>query len=486
MTFSELEDQVSKIESGLSAEGRMLVDLFMPFCRALSSEIKELSLENKQLKDRLAKNSSNSSKPPSQDILRSPKKRSLRESSGRQPGGQQGHPGQGGKLRDDPDEIVKYSVASCPNCAQDLRSEPVYGLIRKQIEELPAIRTMVTEYQIEVKKCPCCNEQCKAEGCEVHHEFQYGPRVKALSVYLSAYQFLPVQRTKELLSLLGLNLSSGTLDNFRKSASVSLSPFIELLRKSIIDSDAGFFDETGIKVSGKNNWIHVAATKLYTLFLLHPKRGKEAHEAMAVLPFFKGVLHRDGYRSYNGYLDAILSLCCAHLLRELKFTIDHDAQKNWATPLISLLIEIKGKVEKSSTLDLRWQADYRKRYRELIAMGLSQNPKRPPGPKRGRTAQSKTYNLLTRLQVNEDEVLRFMTHTHAQFDNNQAERDLRMNKVRAKISGGFRSFRAGEEFMRVRSFVATAVKQGHNPIESLVQLFTPGNTQYMKLADYPE
>ena len=164
--------------------------------------------------------------------------------------------------------------------------------------------------------------------------------------------------------------------------------------------------------------------------------------------------------------------------------------REWADPLLELLVKIKAQVERSDTgiVDVRWQGRYRKRYRELIATGLKNNPPRtkPNGSQRGKTAQTKTVNLLLRLRDKEDEVLRFMTHSHARYDNNQAERDLRMNKVRQKVSGGFRSATAGQEFMVIRSFISTAVKRKANPVEELVKLFTPGNTEYMRLAKHPE
>jgi transposase/regulator of replication initiation timing len=527
MNFAELKEQVDLITPKLSAEGRGLVALFMPFCESLWNEnqalrsesealrkentelkientelksentelkieIKELKIELKELKDRLAKNSGNSSKPPSQDGYKSPAKRSMRAPTGKRPGGQKGHPGQGGKLKSDPDEIIKYSVDQCPDCHQSLKEQPVDELIRKQIEDIPPIKTIVTEYQIEVKTCPCCGQRWMAGGCpkEIIHEFQYGPRVKAISLYLSAYQFIPVKRAAEMLQIFGIQLSWGTLDNFRSSAAGKLDGFIDQLKQSIAQSEAGFFDETGIKVKGVIHWIHVASTKALSLFGLSTKRGVEAHKTMGVLDSFTGVAHHDGFRPYKEYKNATHSLCCAHLLRELKFAIDRDNQKQWAAPMIKLLVDIKHRVEKQDkkVLDVRWQGRYRKKYQQYIEQGSILNPAAPRSidQKRGATAQSKTRNLLLRLRDYEDDVLRFMTHPAAEFDNNQAERDLRMNKVRAKVSGGFRSFKAGEEFMKIRSFIATAVKQGFCPIESLVQLCSTGNLEYLKMAKHPE
>ncbi len=470
----------------------MLVELFMPFCESFAKENEELKAKIKQLEDQLATNSSNSSKPPSKDNFKSPKARSLRKKSGKKPGGQFGHKGQNAGLRDDPDEVIFYGVQHCPDCDQDLQKVRVDEIIRRQVEDLPPIQSIITEHQIELKTCPCCEQQWQGGGCpsDIKYEFQYGPRIKAISVYLSAYQFIPALRTKQLLEVFGVKLSTGSLDNFRKSASRELKGFMEQLRLSIILSCAGFFDETGIKVRGVGHWIHVAATRFFSFFLLHPKRGRQAHQEMNILSFFKGVLHRDDYHSYHDYPEATHSLCCAHFLRDLIYAIDRNEQQQWADPLIKLLVRIKEHAERSPTqiVDPRWQGRYRKEYRRLLGLGLQNNPPalKQNGATRGRTAQTKTVNLLLRLRDKEEQVLRFMTHKDAHFDNNQAERDLRMNKVRQKISGGFRSPQAGKEFMDVRSFIATVIKQDGDPLQALVELFTPDNDEYLTFARLPE
>jgi transposase len=446
----------------------------------------------KLLKDQLAQNSSNSSRPPSQDGYKSGEKRSMRTPSGKSPGGQRGHKGTGGVLKENPDETILYKLETCPSCHRSVIDIPLDELVRKQVEDIPPLRTIVTEHQMEVKTCPDCQIQWMAGGCppEVVHTFQYGPRIRAFSLYLSAYQFLPIKRTVQALALFGVALSCGTLDNFRKAAALDLVVFMATLKASVRKAISAFFDETGIKVSGKNHWIHVASTEFLSYFHLDTKRGVDAHTAIDILPTFEGVAHHDGYRSYNDYQNATHSLCCAHLLRELKFAIERDNQESWADPLIKLLLNIKKAVERSdqNKLDLGWQGRYRKQYRELVKQGLSKNPpaERPQYQKKGVVAQSKTYNLLIRLRDYEPNILRFMTHPQAEFDNNQAERDLRMNKVRAKVSGGFRSFDAGQEFMSIRSLIASAIKQGLDPIETLVQLCTPGNVEYLNVAKYPE
>lgn len=483
MKFAELKFQVEQIEPSLSEEGKMLVSLFMPFCELQQQRIRELE-------DQLAKHSGNSSKPPSQDTFRSPKDRSMRKTSNNKAGGQHGHKGQGGKLKDKPDDTILLTVDHCPDCDFDLRQIPAEELIRRQIEELPPIKTLVTEYQLEVKTCPCCAQRLQATGCPIANEFEYGPRLKSFAVYLSAFQFIPQGRIKDLLSLFGANLSTGSLNNFRRAAANELSDFKAAITQTLIKADAAHFDETGIKVDGENHWIHVCCTKMFSLFTIHRRRGKIAHDEMGVLPHFTGTAHRDGYKSYDDYPQFFNSLCNAHHIRELKFAIERDGQEQWAKPMIELLLKIKKQVDASprATADIRWQGRYIKEYQHLVDMGLKLNPaaQRPDGQIKGRTKQSKTHNLLTRLRDRQDDVLRFMTEPMAKFDNNQAERDLRMNKVRAKVSGGFRSIIAAEQFMLIRSLVSTAIKQAFCPMQILMNVFTLGNKEYLKLATYPD
>ena len=484
MKFEDLERKVEGLLPNLSAEGRILVDLFMPFCRELQEENDRLRKENKELRDQLAQNSRNSSKPPSQDVNR-PVKRRPQGVAKRPVGGQPGHKGHGGQLRDKPDHIVPYRLGDCPECGHDLRQVEVEEVVRKQVEDLPPIKTVVTEYQMEVKTCPGCAVRWQAGGCEQRHEFEYGPRVKALAVYLSAYHFIPQKRVQELLGVFGIELSTGTLNNFRTAAANRLGPFIEGVRKKLGKAPAAYFDETGLRVGGIGHWVHVACDKLYSLFGIYRGRGKDAHVGMGVLPGFSGIAHRDAYRPYDEYAGKRDSLCCGHIVRELEFAIERDGQEVWAQPMKDLLLEINQQVagRKDGVVDKRWQGRYRTRYRALIGQGLAMNPeaKRPDTQTRGATKQSKTHNLLKRMRDREEDILRFMTEPLAEFTNNQAERDLRMNKVRAKVSGGFRELEPAQEFMHIRSLVGTAIKQAICPLQTLESVFTHGNSNYMRL-----
>jgi transposase len=480
MTLEELERQIEALAPQLGPEGKLLVELLMPFCR-------ELHEENKRLRDKLGLNSRNSSKSPSQDIHRPVKKRPPEDPPARKPGGQKGHTGQGGKLKDNPDNIIPCTLTDCPECGKELTLEPLNEVIRRQIEAIPEIKTAVTEYRIEVKTCSGCGIQWQAGGCDLEHEFEYGANIKSLAVYLSAYQFLPQKRIQELLGVFGVQLSTGTLNNFRKSAAKRIEPFVQALKQKLIQAPAAHFDERGLKVGGVSYWVHVASTKLLSFFGIHRNRGQKAHQDMGILPSFSGIAHRDAYRSYDDYEKSRDSLCCAHLLRELQFAIERDNQQQWAQPMIELLLTIKKQEEARTDLkaDKRWQGRHRKKYRELINQGLKMNPSapRPKEQKKGATKQSKTHNLLIRFRDREDDILRFMEESMAEFTNNQAERDLRMNKVRAKISGGFRELTPAEEFMKIRSLISTAVKQSVCPLLTLSQVFIPGNIEFMKLVN---
>jgi transposase len=440
----------------------------------------------KELEDQLSKNSRNSSKPPSQDPHRPSNPRTFFPNKTLKSGGQKGHTGQGGKLKDDPDKIVKYGLEKC-SCGHCLKEVEVEEVVRKQVVDIPPIKACVTEYQMEVKTCPNCLKRQRACGeDEPRHEFEYGPGVKSLAVYFSTHHFIPQKRIKEILSVWGIQLSTGTLNNFRKAASKAVAPFIAALREDLIASPALHFDETGMKVGGKNHWVHVASHAARSLFTIHTSRGRKAHESIGILPFYKGMAHHDSFRPYDHYHECQHSLCCTHFVRELIFAIDRSLQRKWAKPMIHLLLHIKKKVEAraDSKIDPRWQGRFRKKYRDLLALAEHMNPaqKRQDDPNRNASKQSKTFNLIARLKERENDVLRFMSDHRAAFTNNQAERDLRMNKVRAKISGGFRGFQPAVEFMNIRSIVATAIKQAACPLETLVQVFTPGNQEFMRLA----
>ena len=464
MIYDELKATYDRISGSWQEDARV-------FSGMLLAVINQLEHRIQKLEDQIAKNSRNSSKPPSLDLNRPVKRKSSVNMPKRDPGGQRGHKGQGGKLKDNPDNIVSYKLGECPDCGHDLREVAVEEILRRQVEDIPPIKTVVTEYQTEVKTCPVCVTRWQAGGCTQQHEFEYGKWGR--------------ERVKALLEVFGVQLSTGTLNNFRRAASKQLDGFMAGLRSNLKQAPAAYFDETGIRVSGENHWVHVASSKMCSLFGIYRGRGKSAHEAMGILPGFTGIAHRDAYRPYDDYAKKRDSLCCAHIVRELEFVIERHGQQAWAEQLKKLLLKANNKVLKSKhgVVSKTRYFRYRNKYRMLVKQGLDMNPAliRPDTQIKGATKQTKTRNLLMRLYHREEDILRFLVEPLAEFTNNQAERDLRMNKVRAKVSGGFRNLEPAQEFMRIRSLISTAIKQAVCPLQALEMVFTKGNTDYFAL-----
>lgn len=488
-----IKDTIRPLATG---EVGAAMDVLLELCAANYAQIKSQEARISQLEEVTKRHSGNSSMPPSSDKpWRSPKKRSLREKTDNPKGGQLGHQGRGGKLSDTPDDTVEFSASCCPHCNHDLSGVVVIETQVKQLVEVPPIKPVVTQYELHTKCCPKCNARVKAEArtCPIYHQMEFGPRLKAFCVYLSSYQLLPCKRTTELLwGMLGVSVSTGSLDNFRKLAARLLLPFEGELKKTIQAAAAAFFDETGLRVDGERLWGHTAATSHHTYYGLDRRRGAAAHDRMQVLPSFKGIAHHDALAAYDTFNEATHSLCNAHVLRELNGVIDREREptnSQFAVELKSLLKEIKQEVDNSEAgkLSTIIALRYRKRYDEILLAGLKLHPPRPrpPTQKQGRVKQTQTHNLLNRMFNRGDDYLRFMTHEAASFDNNQAERDLRMIKGKMKISGCFRSLEAGQEFLRIRSYVSTAIKQGLDPVEKIMDLFCRRNDAVMALAQIP-
>jgi len=224
--------------------------------------------------------------------------------------------------------------------------------------------------------------------------------------------------------------------------------------------------------------VHVTSTAALTHYAVHPKRGSTALTDIGILPVFEGVSVHDGLRAYRQY-NCAHALCNAHHLRELTAIEEHD-QQPWAIHMKDLLLEIKASIETARNQGDTHLADavraaFVARYQAIVAEGYAANPP-PPEPgagpkKRGRPKQSKARNLPDRLRTDEREVLAFMTDWRVPFDNNQAERDLRMIKVQQKVSGCFRSPTGPVVFCRLRGYLSTLKKQGQAVLPALQRVF---------------
>ena len=350
--------------------------------------------------------------------------------------------------------------------------------------EAPPISVEVTEHRVERRRCPCCGTITSgAFPAGVTRPVQYGERLRGVAVYLQAYHLLPFARTSELLGdLFGVPLSEGTLFRALHAASERLEATEAEIKTALQSATVVHFDETGVRVGGKLHWLHSAGTDTLVHYAVHPKRGQAATREIGILPGFGGRAVHDGWSSYFAY-GCAHALCNAHHLRELTFLHERHGQR-WAEGLKSLLREMKQAVEAAryegrTALGVETTQALEARYDRLLATGEGANPPPPlvnPSPegggkKRGRKKQTPARNLLDRLRRYRAETLAFLHDFAVPFDNNLAERDLRMMKVQQKISGGFRVTAGADAFCRIRSYLASARKQGQNILAALVAVF---------------
>jgi transposase len=456
---------------------------------------------NYELKRRIAeleaaavtKDSHNSSLPPALDppaakaanaIRRT---RSLRRPSGRLPGAQPGHPGHARPRVEQPDQVVTHAPRECRGCGASLGGGYVVKCESRQVIDIPPVHPWVVEHRALTKRCRSCDGLTKGRFPQgVKAAVQYGRGVRAHAVYLVNYQLLPYRRACELLAdFFSRHISPGSLRQvIAECAGRALLTEVEI-KQRLRQSEVIHVDETGLRVEGAGRFVHVASTAGLTYYACDPRRGKAAMDEIGILPTFKGASVHDGWPAYRYYYQCRHALCGAHLLRELTYIEEsHPHQRGqWAEPLAQLLLEMKEAVEAArgagrSALTGQEQGEYLRRYDRLVRRGLESNPERStrrrrvdPGARakkeRGRIPQSEARKLVARLEQRRAEVLRFMTDFQVPFDNNQAERDLRMVKLQQKVGGCFRSGEGAREFCRLRGVISTARKQGHGVLESI-------------------
>ena len=444
-----------------------LVDIIL----ILQEQVQILTQRVAKLEEQISKNSRNSSKPPSSDGLKKsgPKPKSLRKRSGKKPGGQKGHKGHTLEKSKEPDFIIPLSVTTC-SCSADLSGVEAVGHDCRQVFEIPEPKLEVYEYQGEIKICPDCGKIIKAEFPEgVNAPVQYGPRFRGILVYMQNQQLIPADRLKQMMSdLYGASVSVATILNASKRLYDNLDHFEESLVSSLVNSNIVHADESGVRVGEKLHWLHSASTELLTFYGIHKKRGKEAMDYFDILPNFKGRLLHDFWKPYLSY-DCDHALCNAHHLRELTYLFEEQKQA-WAEKMFTLLLDMNDFVrEKTKQLTPKQKKPWLEKYHEIMDEEWKANPLplKPKKKKRGRPAKTKSQNLLLRLDDFETSALAFLHDINVPFTNNLAEQDIRMIKVRLKISGCFRTVHGAEHFARIRSYLSTARKQNLNILDSI-------------------
>lgn len=438
--------------------------------RQLSEQVATLTAKVAELEGRLAKNSRNSSKPPSSDGLNRPKPKSQRKAGQKPTGGQKGHAGHTLKKVAEVDHIETHAPPErCDACGGPLTNAVVVEA--RQVFDIPPLGHEITEHQLLEAACSCGKVHRGEFPAEVSAPVQYGPRLKAAVVQLTHHHMMPVSRTGELMGdLFGLPLSDATVLTIHAQAKARLEPTVQAIGEAFKTTPVAHADETGMNVAGTLYWLHVLATTWLTWIGCHANRGKQAFDAFGILTEFVGTLIHDGWKPYRD-LACIHALCNAHHLRELTYTFEEMGQA-WANRLIELLVAACHEVDQAGgVLTPERLASYRKDYAAILAEGETVNPRAPPSGKRGRTKQSKALNLIDRLRIHADDVWRFATDHNVPFSNNVAEQAVRMPKVKQKVSGGFRTKTGLDTFCTIRSYLATMHKQGANLFHSLTQTF---------------
>jgi transposase len=441
-------------------------------------QVAELRARVKALEDQLATNSRNSSKPPSSDSF-TPQPRSLRQPSGRQSGGQRGHRGTTLQPVAVPDQARIYEPAQCVACGASLaevagQPDPE----RRQVFDLPPQKLEVTEHRVMLKASAVCGHRTRGTFPEgVACGASYGAGVKRVLTYLNQGHLLPSARSCEIVAdLFGQPVSEGLLAAAVNDGTTALGETETSIKQGLARAEVVNFDETGMAVASKRRWLHSASTPTLTHYACHDHRGATATKAIGILPAFGGRAIHDGFSAYWQY-DCAHGLCNAHHLRELLFAHE-QGQRTWAGQMKALLGEIKravdiAKAQAQPALAPTQMADYEQRYVAILQAGLEEehHDPSPPSGQRGRKKQHKSKNLLDRLAKYQAETLAFMQDFAVPFDNNLAERDLRMMKVKQKVSGCFRTTSGAQAFCRIRSYLSTMKKQGHNVITALKSVF---------------
>jgi transposase len=449
---------------------------------AQDARIVEQDARIAELERRLAASSRNSSKPPSADGLDKPAPKSLRGRSGRTPGGQPGREGRTLRQVAVPDEVVVHEPGACAGCGGPLPADgPPARVVRRQVFDIPQITVRVVEHRLVSRHCGCGTVTQAAGPAGVSAPVQYGPHAAAIAVYLCLGQHLPVERTAALLAeLFGTPMATGTVAAWTSRAAAGLAPFTAAARAALTRADLVHADETGLRVAGRLHWLHVATSALFCVLARHPKRGKPGIDAAGVLPHFTGTLVHDAFAPYARYPAARHALCNAHLLRELIAVVDHHAAHPspgsggmpggwcWAAQVIDALLALKSVADTGRLPDPDILAGRRRPIVSAALIGASAEAG-PPGAV-GRRHRALAGRLRRRL----DEYLRFAVDPRVPFDNNPAERDIRMVKIKQKVSGCLRTLTGAQDFAAMRAYLSTAAKHGRRPFDVLTEL-TSGN-----------
>lgn len=452
------------------------VDSLTATVNAQTQLIAQLNQTIQELKEQINKNSKNSSKPPSSDGFKKPAPKSLRKPSGKKAGGQEGHPGTHLAVITEPDETIKHMPSACEGCPHyEMCKGTACAAEKRHVIDAVVTVNIIEHQSLEIPVCMLHGNTRKGEfPANVTAAVQYGENLQALTVALNTVGAVSINRIHEILSgVFNIPIATGTISNMVKRCAGCVASPVGMIKQKMIDSGLGHFDETGTRVDKRLWWVHNASNCEYTYLDISTKRGFAGMGQCGVLTGFQGIAVHDCWAPYWNYPDIQHAVCCAHLLRELTGISENHSEQTWASAFIELLLQMKKAKEKAEeagkeTLSRYYYRKFDKKYEELIKLARQENPlPEITEKKRGRKKKGKILALVERLAKYKASVCLFIKNFAVPFDNNQAERDLRMIKVKTKVSGCFRSEEGAREYLKIMSYVGTARKQGYNAYEAI-------------------
>ena len=445
----------------------------------LTDTVDKLKQTIEELREQLNKNSRNSSKPPSSDGLGKPtvkKDRSLREASGKKQGAQEGHEGVCLSIISNPDHTENHMHSDCEGCPyHDACLEK--ACIKETRHEIDAVVTVdVTAHNLfSVPECPLHGGSRTGHfPADIKAAVQYGKNLQAMVVAFNTVGAVSINRTHEILSsVFNIPLATGTIKNMVTRCADSLKGTHEKIRLKMTTRGLIHCDETGTRVDGKTWWVHNASDRDYTYLTINKKRGRIGMDEAGVLPHARGIIVHDCWGSYWQYPDVTHAICCAHLLRELNGVIENHPEQTWAPKFRRLLLDMKKSRDEAvqehrDELSSQQLSKFDTEYDDIIKTAYEENPlPETSAKKRGRKKKSKVLNLICRLDNYKVSVCMFIKNLCVPFDNNQAERDLRMVKVKTKVSGCFRSEEGAQEYLTIMSYIGCANKHHINAFTAI-------------------
>ncbi|MCI6203129.1 MAG: IS66 family transposase [Lachnospiraceae bacterium] len=445
----------------------------------LTDTVDKLKQTIEELREQLNKNSRNSSKPPSSDGLGKPtvkKDRSLREASGKKQGAQEGHEGVCLSIISNPDHTENHMHSDCEGCPyHDACLEK--ACIKETRHEIDAVVTVdVTAHNLfSVPECPLHGGSRTGHfPADIKAAVQYGKNLQAMVVAFNTVGAVSINRTHEILSsVFNIPLATGTIKNMVTRCADSLKGTHEKIRLKMTTRGLIHCDETGTRVDGKTWWVHNASDRDYTYLTINKKRGRIGMDEAGVLPHARGIIVHDCWGSYWQYPDVTHAICCAHLLRELNGVIENHPEQTWAPKFRRLLLDMKKSRDEAvqehrDELSSQQLSKFDTEYDDIIKTAYEENPlPETSAKKRGRKKKSKVLNLICRLDNYKASVCLFIKNLCVPFDNNQAERDLRMVKVKTKVSGCFRSEEGAQEYLTIMSYIGCANKHHINAFTAI-------------------